>query len=301
MFRRLKYIVLPAALLLLGVSCKNFSFSSFLRGDAIATVGDKKLYFEDISSLFTPGIDPQDSLKLLNSYVDNWVKQQLKIQMAETYFTEEQERITQMVNDYRNSLLIYEFEKYYLAERLDTTVTREEINEYYAAHRSEFRLSEMLVKAIVIKFPVGFRQETEMRRLTGFTSNKDQYQNLLDMAIKNNLEYREFSDWTELSEVVALLPRLTEAENSRLRSGITFFEKTQDNMRYFMVLTDMLGEGTPMPVDRAAQTIRTLIMNRRRQEAIKTMEDGLLQAALQSRDVTIQVDTVAVDPVPVTE
>ncbi len=172
MVKTLKYGFLLVLTALLAVSCKNFSLTRFLRGDALASVGDKRLYPEDVAPLFTPGITAADSLKLLNSYVDNWVKQQLKIRMAETYSPEEEERIARMVNDYRNSLLIYEFEKQYLGSRLDTAVTAEQIGEYYAAGGDGFRLTEPLVKAIAIKFPVGFRQEGQMRELTRFSNNR---------------------------------------------------------------------------------------------------------------------------------
>jgi hypothetical protein len=292
MVKTLKYGILPALALLVLSSCENFSLTRFLQGDALATVGDARLYPEEVAPLFTPGIDPADSLKLLNSYVDNWVKQQLKIRMAENYSPEEEDRIARMVSDYRNSLLIYEFEKQYLDERLDTAVTREQIDEYYAAGSTGFLLTEPLVKAIVVKFPTGFRQEGRLRELTRFSNNTERYQDLVDLAIKNSLEYREFNDWTELSEVAALLPRLTESENATLRSGVSFFEKAQGEVRYFLVLTGILPEGSPVPVARVSETIRTLILNRRRQELLQKMENDLLQAALIAGDATIAVDTV---------
>jgi hypothetical protein len=291
MVKTFKYGFLLMLTALLAVSCKNFSLTRFLRGDALATVGDERLYPEDVALLFTPGITPQDSLKLLNSYVDNWVKQQIKIRMAENYSPEEEDRIARMVSDYRHSLLIHELEKQYLGERLDTAVTPEQIAEYYAASGDGFRLTAPLVRAIVVKFPVGFRQESRMRELTRITNNRERYQDLIDIAIKNNLEYREFSDWTDLGEVAALLPRLTENESANLRSGVSFFEKTQGEVRYFVLLTDILSEGSPVPLARARETIRTLILNRRRQELIRTMEDNLLQAALISGEATIAIDT----------
>lgn len=291
MRRSLKYGFLFALAALAAVSCKNFSLTRFLQGDALAAVGDERLYPEDVAPLLTPGITPQDSLKLLRSYVDGWVKQQLMVRMAETYSPQEEERIARMVSDYRNSLLIHEFEKQYLAERLDTAVTAGQVAEYYAASGEDFKLTAPLVKAIVVKFPVGFRQEGRMRELTRFSNNAERYQDLTDIALKNNLEYREFIDWTDLGEVAALLPRLTEAENAGLRSGVSFFEKSQGDTRYFVALTAMLPAGSTMPIERAAGTIRTLILNRRRQELLREMENNLLQAALISGEAEISIDT----------
>lgn len=284
--------------------CRDFSFTSFMRGDALATVGDKKLYIEDVQALFTGGLAPEDSLKLLNSYVDSWVKQQLKIQQAEKAFPDEEERITRMVDDYRNSLLIYEYEKKYIAERLDTAVTREEIREYYDANPDEFRLAVPLIKGFVVRFPAGFRQEGQMR-IMAVSGQPARIQDLVDIAMKNNFAFREFSDWTEAGEMTAFLPRLNEADNARMLGASPFFETTQGEFRYFVVVTDLLREGVLMPLDRASETIRTLIVTRRKQELVRKMEDELLEEAIDRKEVRIQIDTAVVatgeEPIEITE
>ena len=68
-------------------------------------MGDSKLFAYDVSTIFTPGLSAEDSLKLLESYVDQWVKKQLKIEEAERMFEESQEDIDRLVQEYRNSLL----------------------------------------------------------------------------------------------------------------------------------------------------------------------------------------------------
>lgn len=279
--------------MLLLASCKDFSFTSFIRGDALVTVGDRRLYPEDVEGLFTPGMNPEDSLKLLNSYVDGWVKQQLKIQLAENTFTAEEARITKMVDDYRNSLLIYEFEKQYIQDRLDTTVTREEILAYYNDHRGEFRLAAPQVKAVVVKFPAGFRLEMKMRELAK-SNNAERLQDLIDICIKNDLEYKVFDTWTDLGEISALMPRLSENENVRLQSTLSLFEATQGGIRYFLVVTESLKEGSPMPVSLATGTIRTMIVNRRKQELLREMEDSLYRAALLNENLSVHMDTALI-------
>lgn len=303
MRRPLKYLAILGMVGFLFTGCRDFSFTSFMRGDAIATVGDKKLYIEDVQALFTGGMAPEDSLKLLNSYVDSWVKQQLKIQQAEKAFPDEEERITRMVDDYRNSLLIYEYEKKYIAERLDTAVTGEEIREYYEAHPDEFRLTVPLIKGVAVRFPVGFRQEGQIRIMAA-SGQPARIQDMIDIAMKNNFAFREFNDWTEAGEMTAFLPRLAEAESARIL-GSSFFETTQDNNRYFVVATDVLKEGSPMPLDRASETIRTLIVTRRKQELVRKMEDELLEKAVDRKEVKIQIDTPVAttdgEPIEITE
>ncbi len=256
-------------------------------------MGEQKLYAEDVQSLFT-GLTSDDSLKLLQSYVDSWVKQQLKTQQAEKMSPEAEERIERMVEDYRRSLLIYEYEKAYIDRRLDTVVTADEIRAYYDADPNRFRLAVPLIKGVVVRFPTGFRQEGQMR-LIAQSGRPDRIQDLIDIAVKNNFSYREFTDWTEAGNLTVFLPRLSEAENERLLRSSGFFETTQGEYRCFVVVTDLLFAGSPMPLDRTAETIRTLIVTRRRQELVWTMEEELLHDGIRLKEVKINVDTVKVE------
>ena len=89
--------ILKIALLLMvtiPVSCKRFA-NPFAGSDKVlAEVGGEKLYVHDLSSIFTPDMAPEDSVKILGSYVDRWVKMQLKIQEAERMFESSQQDIT---------------------------------------------------------------------------------------------------------------------------------------------------------------------------------------------------------------
>ena len=272
-------------------ACRDFSFSSFMRGDALATVGDQKLYIEDVQVLFTGDITPEDSLKLLNSYVDQWVKQQLKIQEAGITSPEEEARIDRMVDDYRNSLLIYEHEKKYIERHLDTVVTQIEISQYYDEHFEEFKLSVPLLKGVIVRVPVGFRQEGQMR-IMAISGTPERLQDMIDIAMKNNFAYREFNEWVELGEVTAVLPPLTEQEHARLLSASPMFEVTQGDTRYFVVVTGVLRAGSPIPLARASETIRTLIITRRKQELLRRMEDELYRQAIVQKEITITIDTL---------
>jgi hypothetical protein len=288
--RSIKYALLGGMLAIMLAGCRNFSFISFLRGEALATVGDKRLYIEDVQSLFTGNnLTPGDSLKLLQSYVDQWVKQQLKIEQAGITTREEHERIEGMVDDYRQSLLLYEYDKKYIDANLDTLVTAEEVAEYYRVHAAEFMLSTPLVKGLALRFPVGFRQEGQMRLMAG--GRKERLQDLVDICIKNNFGYREFVDWTELSETTAFLPRMTTAENARILTAMPPFEMTQGDYRYFLVITDVLRPGSEMPLERVDGTIRMRIITRRKQELLARLGEDLYRSALERKEVTVNLDT----------
>ena len=137
--------ILKIALLLMvtiPVSCKRFA-NPFAGGDKVlAEVGGEKLYVHDLSSIFTPDMAPEDSVKILGSYVDRWVKMQLKIQEAERMFESSQQDIDRMVEEYRNSLLTHKVDQYYVDKLIDTLFTDSQIGEYYRKNQADFVLDK---------------------------------------------------------------------------------------------------------------------------------------------------------------
>ena len=93
------------------VSCKRFP-NPFANQKVLAEVGGEKLYLHDIAPIFTPDMTAEDSIKIQKSYVDQWVKKQLKIQEAEEMFRSSQEDIDRMVEEYRNSLMTHKVAQY---------------------------------------------------------------------------------------------------------------------------------------------------------------------------------------------
>lgn len=271
------------------VSCRDFPFSSYTRGNSLARVGDAELFYDEVRPIFTPGLSPDDSVKLLNSYVDSWVKKQLKIDIAESLFVQNAADIEKMVDEYRNSLLIYKFENEYVNDKVDTTISRREVEEYYMKNRNDFVLSSSLIRAIMVKFPVGSRHESKLRELA-HTAKADNLQDLIDLAVKNDIEYREYPAWTDYVEVVSFMPRLSDDVYRQIRTKTGFYEVTDGGYKYFLTVTDLLPEGGIMPLDMTINTIRTIIFNKRKTDALRTLEDSLYRQAVGSGSAVLNLE-----------
>lgn len=287
MVKSLRPYILMFSVLAAMASCKDFSFSSYVKGNSIASVGDTELYMDDVKSIFTPGMSTEDSITRLTAYVDLWAKNQLKIQMAEERFSDNESDIEKMVNDYRNSLLIHKFEEDFVANNMDTTITSAEISTYYQGNKGEFILSSPLVKGIMVQVPVGFRQEARIRELA--RSGKEEMVNeLVDIAVKNDLEYHEFQTWTPYLTAVSSMPLLTAKDYQQLQAEGGFVEATGNGFRYFMNVSSILKEGDYTPMDMVTGTIRIMIINKRKQDTIKTMEDSIYNDAVSRKLITIK-------------
>ncbi len=137
----------------------SFSSCDFLKRNlgfkekAIAKVYDVYLYPSDIEGIVPKGTSNEDSLLLVQSYIENWVRQTLLIKQAEENVDIDVETIEQQLENYKNSLLIYAYEQQLIAQKLDTTVSQAQIKAYYEANKENFELKKTILKASYVKLP----------------------------------------------------------------------------------------------------------------------------------------------------
>lgn len=256
-------------------------------GEVIARVGDKELYLKDVTPIFTAGITPQDSIKLLESYVDVWVKRQLKTMEAEKLFRESGEDIDKMVADYRNSLLNNRLDMLYVDNRIDTLYTYEEITGYYNDHKADFTLDRTIVKGRIAKLHGNLRQRNKVKELINTTGDK--YKDFMELSRKNKIEVKEFDQWTNWSDFVANLPSVAGANEKDLLSGGVKELKDGDDM-YYIYVSDVRRSGESNPQERVTDVIKRVLYNQRRQELIRHYEDSLYKEAVAGGVIDIKVE-----------
>ncbi len=254
----------------------------------MARVGEKELLQTDVQSIFTSDLTPQDSVKILESYVDMWVKKQLKVQEAERLFRSSNADIERMVEDYRNSLLIHRLDQYYVDNRLDTLFTDTEITAYYDAHKNDFILDRAIVRGRIVAVPENYRQRSQLREL--MTASGEKLQDFTDICQKNNFSLTEFNTWTDWTDFISRVPvsRLTEAHKEPQPEKVV--EIKDGDLIYLICVSDVRRPGDMNPLERVKEVIKRVIFNQRKLEIIRTYEDSIYNAAVNDRTIEINVN-----------
>ena len=99
----MKYLFYCSFVLLL-ISCGQEDVSTTEK--PLATVFNKSLYPSDIAGLVGKNVSVKDSTFLMNSYIENWAKEQLVIALAEQNIPADLD-VNKLVEDYRKSLIRY--------------------------------------------------------------------------------------------------------------------------------------------------------------------------------------------------
>ncbi len=273
----LKYNIL-FGLLLFVAGCSNPTGSG---GLAVARVGEEKLYASDISAIIPPGMEKADSLAMADDYIQKWVKHELLIQKANENLPDEQKDVTRELREYRNSLIIYKYKNELIKQRMDTTVTPEQIEDYYNANPGNFRLNKNIVKAIFVKIPNEVANPALLKSLVANRSEEG-LSELKEYCLQYAKGFDIFIDkWIDFETVKSNIPHEINNAESFLAHNKQI-ELNDSNYYYLVAIREFKLKNDLAPLQFVENNIRKLILNQRKIEFLKELEDNIYKEGIRN-------------------
>ena len=141
----MRKILLASILIILVTSCNYFKKDE--KPEAIARVGENYLFLEDIKDLVPNGSSKEDSLQIVEGFINRWASQKLMIAKAELNLEDSKKiEFDELVEQYKIDLYTKAYLEELVKQTIDTAVTSEELQEYYNLNKDNFRTSEALLK-----------------------------------------------------------------------------------------------------------------------------------------------------------
>lgn len=243
----------------------------------VARVGEQVLMMSALKEA-TVAASGEDSLLVVQNYIDEWIRKEVKLREASNIVGDEMVEIDRMVENYRHSLLIGRMEQTYLKGRLDTLITDSVVKAYYDAHRDEFVMDRTIVKGRIARIPDTYRQSVKLYKLMG-SSSEDSQKDFLDLCEKNNFELNTFDNWVDFSEFLSYLPVRRDKNYDYLLPKRTIQEMADAENKYFIEIDAVLKKGEPAPYERVEENVRRLLYGRQRGEILQTYNDSIYSAA----------------------
>lgn len=260
--------------------CKEFSFKDNFKDERpLARVNNQYLYLSDIQSQYPGGLSETDSIFWLKNTMNTWVRQQLILDKAEKNLSTEQKDFTKQINEYRNSLLIYEYENRLFDNSLDTLISQDEIEEYYNSNSENFKLRRNIVKAIY--FSMNTPKEKELNAFKKIINNKTMDFQKLDFFCVNHqisLCYLDTTQWIYFDDLINIIPIKIYNEDSFLKYNKRV-EFTEGERFYFVNFFDYRLKEESVPLEIENENIKRIILNQRKNELIREIRKQIYEDA----------------------
>lgn len=248
----------------------------------MARVDNQYLYFSDIKNQFPENLSSSDSVFWIKNMTFNWVRQKVILAQADKNLSKEQKDFSQQIEDYRNSLLIYEYENRLIEQSLDTTVTKHEIQDYYDNNPENFLLKRNIVKVIYLKIPA--KPEKPLKEAEKLFKEKSiDFKKIDFLCVDHHIQnyYLDTTKWVYFDELLSIIPIKTYNEDAFLKSNqqVSF---NDEDWYYFVHFYDYHLKETSVPIELETENIKNIILNRRKTDLIRNFRQHIYDDAEQS-------------------
>lgn len=265
---------------LLAVSCKKETASKV---DILVKVGDKYLSRQELDGNLPHYSNEGDSILAAEHFIRTWINDNLLYEMAKKNIADKQ-NIELLVENYRKSLVIYEYQEQLINEKLSPEISNDEMLSYYEANKDKFQLDRPLIKGLFLRIPIDAPQIEQVRSWYKSTSEAS-IGKIEKYSVQNATSYDYFIDsWVDFNELMDNWP-----VNYRNTTDVIYknahIEQKDDNYYYFLNITDYLLPGDNAPFEYAKSMVKEMLINQRKIDFLRKIDNDLYERALKNGQI----------------
>jgi hypothetical protein len=248
----------------------------------IARVNDEYLYASDIQAL-TKGLKGNDSLEVLRNFAESWVRKKLLLQKAVENIPEDDLGVTKKIQDYRESLVLYEYEKALINKKLDTVIRADELNAWYEKRKNDFPLEKDVFLMFFIKLKKDAPELDQARKWIMKPKDEEDLRKLEGYCKQFATSYvMDQGMWYEKDNVLKNFP-LNDYDLNALSNSQSFREFKTEEGSWFIRVAEVLKKDQAAPVEFISDKIAKAIIEQRRLGLVEKIYDKIYKDGLKSK------------------
>jgi hypothetical protein len=269
------------------IKMKNDAAGSDDNREIIARVNNTYLYRDELAGIVKGNVLKEDSTARVEAYIESWIRKQLLIQEASKKIHINEAEVERKILDYRYSIIAYEYLSQYVKQNLDTVIAPGEIEQYYNNNIDNFILKQNIVRATYIKVPKNAPQTEKIKSLIYSKAEKDKTE-LKSYSLSFSSAYHlADSNWMVFDELVRNSPMVEIPNKVQFLKTNPYYETEDDSFRYFLKVEEYRISDNVSPLEFVKDEITNIILNKRKVELAKKLEDEVYNKARESEQFEI--------------
>ena len=248
----------------------------------LASVENKYLYKEDI---VFPSME-DDSIQFVENQINDWLRNQLLLKSA-SKININMNKINNQVLEYKDNLIMFEYEKYIYQINNDLSASEDEIRSYYNNNIEDFILQFDLIKALYAKIPKEAPEINVFRKLLKNYPKSDINEIRSYCFQFAEKSYLEDSVWIKFDDIILNNPLILMENKSQFLKTESYIENSDDSFYFFVKILDkrIVGENSPLSFE--ASIINAIILNKKKQELFDKLRDSIFVNSKKGIDYEI--------------
>ena len=266
---------------------KDESKTNIEAENPVARVNEAYLYESDLEGMVAQGTSENDSVARIDRYIKNWIRQQLLIDEAKSKIDFDEAGLERKILNYRYSLIVYQYQAYYINQHIDKEVSDEEILEYYETHQDNFPLKQNIIRGKFVKVPDSAPKMNQVKRLIQSKKGKDiialeEY--CFGYAVNFTLVD---SVWINYDDLVRGSPFAETPNTVQFLRNRRYAEASDDGFKYYLRISEYKKTDDIAPLDVVKDQIVDIIINRRKIALAENLEKEVYNEAQKQNSFEI--------------
>lgn len=283
--RKFRLVVWSVSISLMLTSCEYFNDPQEIK--PIARLGDNFIYKEDIPPYVYSGRTSSDSAAAINDYINKWASKQIMIAKARLNLPATQiAEFERLIANYRSDLYTLAYKEALVNQNTDTIIEPESLLEFYESEKENFKLREKIVRLRFVTVSDDYTDVGNLRTsLINYSEEDKQQLDSLSIYFKKiNLND---SIWVPMSMVLKELSPLNPSNEHLYLKKSQFFEIQDSIGVYLGFVKDVLRANEVAPISYIEQNIRTVLLNRRKQAFLRSLESDIIDESIKKNEFEI--------------
>ncbi len=275
------YSILLLTILALSVSCNRILPDS--DRELVAEVHGNFLYQDELQQIISPSIDSSDSTELADKYIRKWATDLLMYEKAKENISDMSD-IERLVNEYRKTLIIHQYQQRLVEQRRKKEITEDEIREFYEANNKQMIVKENMIKGLLLVVPEDAPLLSDVRKWVA-DATQESIELIDKYSLQNAISYDYFMEtWVPLSSIVKKTPFIVENPTGFLKTN-NMVEASDSTHHYFLKINSYVAVGQIEPYDLAKDKIENVLSTKNNAEFILELENELYRDAVLNKTI----------------
>jgi len=252
----------------------------------LAKVYNKQLYASDLADILPEAYKPEDSVMVYNAYIENWLRDAVLMHEAEQKISKNI-NIDKLVQEYRSTLILHNYEQVIIQSELDSMISQEEIRRFYDDNKDNYQLESPLLRVKFMKIPID-AVEIDMVDKWIDSEDMDDKVNLIEYCnTYAEVFYLNDDEWHELDKIKGHLPTNL-FPNSTFSQVGNFIKRKDDRYKYYLRPLEIIPKNEAPPIDYIEKKARQVILQRRKSHLLEEHRENLYDKKIKNVKVFTQ-------------
>lgn len=253
----------------------------------VARVGESYLYRDDLNDLVPKGSSKEDSVAIVQGFINRWASQKLLMGASELNLSDASKAdLDKLVRQYKVDLYTKAYMEEVVRQSVDTTVSEPELAAYYNANKENFKTNGTLVRLRYVHVSKENPKYGAIKqKFFDFRKSDKKFWDTYSLQFKDFA----FNDsvWVDMEQVFSKLPFITPENRDEYISGGKSIQKDDSLDVYLVKIRSVLGRNQISPYDYIKPTLKEVILNKRKLELIKSFEQDIIEDAIKDKKYEI--------------